>query len=195
MSLECRIATPSLVVSVAVLLSGCWMPPSANVRPAGEPRVVEHGIEVDWMVHSARVESVDPAARTVGLNVQDGPLVVCNVGPGVHNWGDIHVGDQVRAKIREVLTVYVGPANESGVRSRSPDARVLVADPSYRLLTVQFPNGGTATFKIGLGTRMKGIEAGDFVAIRPVAAVKLRVRQHSSREASSRSSASATLVR
>ena len=183
MACECRNARVSLIASLAAVLSGCWTPPSAYVQPGGEPRLIENGIEVEWAVHSAKVESVDRAARTVALSVRGRRLSPYDVGRDVSNWDEIRVGDQVSATIKEVLTVYVGPADESVVQAPLPDARVRVVDPSYRLLTVEFPDGGTATFKTGLRTRMKGIEAGDFVAIRPIEAVELRVRHHVGRVA------------
>jgi len=91
----------------------------------------------------------------------------------VRNWGEIRKGDQVKATVREVLTVYVPP-----VPNRSQDARVLVVDPSYRVLTVQYPNGVTEALKVGLGARLEGIEAGDSIAIHPVEVIKLRLRRH-----------------
>lgn len=195
MSLKARRTSVLLLVSVVVLLSGCWAPPSASVRPGGEPRVVGDGIQVEWVVDSATVESVDRSARSLTLSVQGRPLAVSDIGAGVQGWGDIDVGDQVSATIKSVLTVSVGPANSSDVRSGSPDARVLVVDPSYRLLTVQSPNGATATFKIGLHRSMKGFEPGDTVAIRPVEVMQLHVRHHAKRGESSRSIANATLAR
>jgi hypothetical protein len=176
-----RLRAP-LVVSVAVLLAGCWTPPSASVRPQGKPRVIEGGIEVDQIAGSAKVEAVDHAARTLALSVRGVPPATYKIGRGVRNWDEVRVGDRVRATIKVVLTVYVARANASGssnvgVLSRSPDARVLVVDPSYRLLKVQYTKGGTETFKIGLHTRMKGMEPGDSVAIRPVEVIGLRVRR------------------
>jgi hypothetical protein len=58
---------------------------------------------------------------------------------------------------------------------------VLAVDPSYRLLTVQYPHGGTQTFKLALHTSMRGMEAGDSVAIRRVEVVTLDVLRRSSR--------------
>lgn len=126
------------------------------------------------------------------LRVRGVSLPACKVGRGVSNWGGLERGDLVRATMKEALTVYVAPVNESGsgawARSPTPDARVLMSDPSYRVLTVQYPNGDTQTFKIGLHTLMQDIEAGDSVAIRPMEAVELRVRRRSNREPGSRSS-------
>jgi hypothetical protein len=88
----------------------------------------------------------------------------------------VQTGDEVRATLEELLTVYVPSPREKG---GSPDAHVLVVDPSYRLLKLQYANGGTATFKVAVGARMNGIGAGDAVKIHPVAVIGLRLRRHS----------------
>lgn len=133
--------------------------------------MIESRLEVEPAVDSARVEAVDRAARTVALSISGVPQRTYQVARGVRNWDDIHTGEQVRATIKEVLTVYLPPMPD-----RSQNGRVLVVDPSYRLLTVQYPNGKTRTFKIRLGARMSGIEAGDSVAIRAQQVIGLRVR-------------------
>lgn len=172
------------IVSVAVLLSGCWVAPSANVRPQRKAGVVEEGIEVDEVADFATVESVDRAARTVELSVHGISLPACRIGPKVRNWGDFRSGDRVRATVREFLTVYVA------VRG-SADPRVLLVDPSYRVLTVQYPNGKKEAYKMGINTRMESIEAGDSVAVRPVEVIELRRRGHFDRVGSSLPSQSA----
>lgn len=179
-----RPARVLLIIGVAVVLSGCWTPPSASVHPTGEPRVIQRGIAVERILDAATVASVDPVAHTVGLSGLAAPSDVYEIGPGVHNLGDIRIGDRVRAEVEELITVYVAPASEhggseAGAGSRSPDARVLAVDPSYRLLTVQYPNGKRETFKIALHTPMGDIEAGDFVSIRQPEVIELRVRRHS----------------
>lgn len=163
-----------LIVAVAALLSGCWTPPSASVRPDGKARVIESGIKVESLIDAATVESVGRAARTVALRQPGVPLTAYRVGRRVRNWDDVHIGDQVRATLEEALTVYVAPEQESG----GPSARVLLVDPSYRLLTIQHPNRANETFKIRLHTPMSGIRPGDSVAIRPVEVIELRVRRH-----------------
>lgn len=144
------------------------------MRPAGEPRVITGGIEVVGLADFARVESVDRAARIVGLRVAGVPLFY-GIGPRARHWGDVQAGDVVTATLLEVLTVYVPSPREKGV----PDARVLIVDPSYRLLKVQYANGGTVTFKVALKASMSGIRAGDAVKIHPVEVIKLRLRRHS----------------
>lgn len=185
------------MASAAVFLSGCWTPPSANVRPHGGPGVIAGGMQVEGVVDSAMVESVDRGARTLVLSLHGATLPACTVGQGVRNWEGVNAGDEVRATIREVLAVYVAPAHEGrsrspGVRSLSLHAHVLAVDPSYRLLTVQFPSGGTETFKLGLHTAMTRMAPGDAVAIRPIEATELHVLRRANRHESSRSGRSAT---
>lgn len=175
-----RRAATLLAASVAVLLSGCWVPPSATVRPGGSPRVIADGIVIERVAAPATVEGVDRSAQTLALSMPGVALSTYKIGRGVRDWSGISVGDRVRATVREVLTVYVAPTDGNGSpgagpRVRSAGPRVLVVDPSYRVLTVQYPNGGTESFKIGLHTRMQGIEAGDSVTIRPLDVIRLRV--------------------
>lgn len=134
--------------------------------------MIEDGVDVERTVDDARVEAVDAAAQTLTLSVPGFSVSTYKIGPGVLNWGRIESGDRVRATIAQSVTVYVPP----GLRHRSPDARVLAVDASYRLLTVQYPNGGTETFKTGLHTRMNGIEAGDSIVIRPIEVIEIHVR-------------------
>lgn len=140
---------------------------------------------------SATVASVDRAARTIVLSLRGIALPACQIGPRVRNWRDLDSGAVVRARVEEALTVYVAPTNETlsdaWARGLTPDARVLVADQSYRVLTVQYPNGDTDAFKVGLGAPMKDIEAGDSVTIRPLQVIGLRVRRHSNSKDGSRS--------
>jgi hypothetical protein len=134
-----------------------------------------------------RIESIDRTNRTIVVGGPGAAYNVIKIASGVHNWNDVRVGDQIRLRLRETLTVYVAPQIENGsgaVTGSSSDSRVLVLDPSYRLLTVQHPNGNRDTFKVGLNTRLKGMEPGDSVAINTIEAVQLRVRHHSNRRTS-----------
>lgn len=114
-------------------------------------------------------------ARILRLRVAGVPLFY-GIGPRVRHWSNVQTGDEVRATLEEVLTVYVPSPRDKG---GTPDAYVLIVDPSYRLLKLQYANGGTATFKVALGAPMNGIAAGDAVKIHPVEVTGLRLRHHS----------------
>jgi hypothetical protein len=57
------------------------------------------------------------------------------------------------------------------------DAKVLSVDPSYRLLTLQYPNGQAQTFKVGLNVKLLEMEPGDIVVIRTMELIALRVEK------------------
>lgn len=182
----------SLVAGVTILLSGCWTAPSANLRPKGPPRVIQDSIQAEYSPPPMRIESIDQASRTIVVSGPGAAPITIKIAPGVRNWTDMRVGDQIRSRLRETLTVYVAPLAENGsgaVAGPSSDSRVLILDPSFRLLTVQYPNGNTDTFKVGLNTRLQDMEPGDSVAINTIEAVELHVRRHSNRGESSRPSA------
>ena len=175
----------TLMAVATILLSGCWTAPNANLRPKGEPRVIEDSIEVETFMLPMRVESIDRVNRTVVVSSHGAAPIQMRIAPGVRNWDDVRLGDQIRPRLKEQLTVYVAQQLESGrkgVTGSSDDSRVLLIDPSYRLLTVQYPNGRADTFKVSLNTRLKDMEPGDSVAIKLIEVVELGVRRHSSRQ-------------
>jgi hypothetical protein len=174
-----------LLAAFTILMSGCWTAPNANLRPKGEPRVIEDSIDVEISMPPMRVVSIDTVKRIVVASSRTAATIEMNVAPGVRNLEDVHPGDRIRPKIRERLTVYVAPqprSGDSGVTGGPRAGRVLDVDPSYRLLTVQYPDGHTDTFKVGLKTRLQDMEPGDSVAVDTFEAVDLRVKHPSGRQ-------------
>jgi hypothetical protein len=180
-----RLRPKASLVAVTMLVSGCWAAPNANLRPKGEPRVIEDAIEVEISMPPMRVESIDRVKRVVVASSRTAATIEMNVAPGVRNLEDVRPGDQIRPKVREKLTVFVAPQPQSGdggVTGGPRARRVLVIDPRYRLLTVQYPDGRTDTFKVGLNTRLKDMEPGDSVEVNAIEAVDLRAQHRSTRQ-------------
>jgi hypothetical protein len=173
----------ALLVAATLALTGCWTAPVASVQPKGEPRLIQDAIVVEFVKTPAIVRSVDATARSIVLSTPgDSAAVSYRVGPGVRNLDQIKVGDGVRATITEELAVYVlrdgrllGPGGVP--EAIASNARVLSVDPSYRLLTLQFPNGHTEKLKVHRRVRLDEMAAGDAVVIRPVEILALRVRK------------------
>ncbi|HEY6823980.1 MAG TPA: hypothetical protein VI195_06035, partial [Steroidobacteraceae bacterium] len=148
-----------LSVAAALAVSGCWTAPVADVQPKGEPRLIQGGIAVESVKDPAIVHSVDPGARTLVLSTRPGVASTYKAGAQVENLGRIKAGDTVRATVAEELTVYVlrdgqlpGPGGMH--QTIASDARVLWVDPSYRLLTLRYPDGRDETFKAPLGVKL-----------------------------------------
>jgi len=169
-----------VLLTGALALSACWTAPVANVQPPGEARLIQKGIAVRSVKSPAIVESVDPATRTIVLRTSGATETsTYKVGPNVSNLSDIKAGERVQATVAEELSIYVlrdGLLPGAGGASEkiAVDARVLSVDPSYRLLTLQYPNGQNETFKVPLEVQLRQMAAGDSVVIRSVEVVALR---------------------
>jgi hypothetical protein len=170
-----------LITFAALVLAGCWTPPSANVQPAGKPGLIQDGIAVQSVKNPATVQAIDVGARTITLKLSDNTTPTYQVGAQVKNFDRVQVGNQVRATVTDVLAVY---RLENG---RLPDgataetlgvnARVLKVDPSYRILTLQYPDGRSEKLKPGLGTRMQEMAPGDSVVARPQEVTAINIQK------------------
>jgi hypothetical protein len=160
-----------------MILAGCWTAPVATVQPRGEPRLIQGAIAVQSVKNAAIVSSVDRTAGTIVLRTAArAEPSTYRVGLQVTNLDDIKAGEVVQATVADDLTVYLlrdGRA-PGAVGTVAADARVLRVDPSYRLLTLQYPDGQNETFKVPLGTRLERMATGDSVVVRPVAVLALR---------------------
>jgi hypothetical protein len=165
-----RALTPLPALVAALLLGGCWTAPSADVRPPGPPRVIQKGILVTSVMRGAVVQSVDPDTRKIVLQAPGTTgTQVYRAGPNVSDLGHLTPGAKVRTKVAEELTVYVSPdgrlPGDEGKSSAGTQAKVLSVDPSYRLLTLQRPDGRSQTFKVGLEVELNQMQSGDDVMI------------------------------
>jgi hypothetical protein len=169
-----------LLFTAPLALAGCWTAPVANVQPKGEPRLIQADIPVRSVRSPVIVESVDPGARTMVLRMPDGAQAsTYKVSPAVSDLDRFRPGDKVRATVTEELSVYVLrdgqlPGTDGAAQTIAVNAKVLSVDPSYRLLTLQYPDGQNETFKVGLDGKLREMEAGDAVVIRPVEVVALK---------------------
>jgi hypothetical protein len=177
-----RAAASLLLSATALALAGCWTAPIANVQPKGEPRLIQGGITVESVQDPATVQSVNASQRTIVLAVSGGAKTSLKAGPKVDNFDAIRVGDLVEATVAEDLTVYILkngqlPGAGGAAQTIKSNAKVLMVDPSYRLLTLQYPGGKSETFKVGLDVKLLEMEPGCDVVVRSIEAVALRLEQ------------------
>jgi hypothetical protein len=168
---QIRAVVSLLLPVMALSLAGCWTPPNANVQPAGEPRLIQSGFTVEVVQNPAPVASIDASQRTITLKRIDGLTKTYAVGPKVKNFDQIQAGDRVKATVEDELAVYLlangrlpggATAETLGV-----NAKVLWVDPSYRLLTLQYPNGQSEKFKTNLDALLQQMAPGDSVVAKP----------------------------
>jgi hypothetical protein len=169
---------------VAVVgLNGCWTAPVATVQPKGEPRLIQDRVAVESVGRPATVQFVDARARTIVMQAPgEAGTFTSRAGPKVSNLDTIAAGDEVKATVAEELTIYVSrsgelPGADSAPKTPVPHAKVLSVDPSYRLLTLQYSNGRSEIFKVSRDVKLKQMEAGDDVLIRPIEVVALSLRK------------------
>ena len=171
-----------LLLVIALALAGCWTAPTANVQPKGEARLIQSAIPVESVKHRVTVQSIDADRRVIVLNFSEGTTATFKPGPQVANIHQIRAGDKVQATVAQELTIYVlkngqVPGTGGKPETLEADAKVLRVDPSYRLLTLQYPNGQAQTFKVGLDVKLLEMEPGDIVVIRTMELIALRVEK------------------
>ena len=171
-----------LLLVIALALAGCWTAPTANVQPKGEARLIQSAIPVESVQHRVTVQSIDADRRIIVLNFSEGATATFKPGPQMANIHQIRAGDKVQATVAQELTIYVlkngqVPGTGGKPETLEADAKVLSVDPSYRLLTLQYPNGQAQTFKVGLDVKLLEMEPGDIVVIRTMELIALRLEK------------------
>jgi hypothetical protein len=175
----------SLLLVAALALPGCWSAPIARLQPKGTPRPIQGAVVLaaESVKPPAVVQSVDLAAREITVLPPGEPrLISYKVDLKVTNLGRLKAGDRVQATVAEELTVYVTGAGDRPIAGGSSDtivtdAQVLSLDPSYRLMTLHFPDGRDETLKVSRRVKLDEMEMGDEVSIRPVEAIALRMKK------------------
>jgi translation initiation factor IF-1 len=158
-------------------LTGCWTPPNANVQPAGEPRLIQSAILVESVKDSAMVQAIDAGQRTITFKFSDETMTTCKVGSKVPDFDKVQVGDKVKVTLAEELAVYLLKDGRLADETIPFNAKVQSVDPSYRLLTLQYLNGKTEVFKVGLDAKMLEMAPGDEVVVRTTEATAIRIEK------------------
>ena len=187
---------PLLLLPVALLLAGCWTNPYTIQPATGSPAFKGSMIVVDSHDVRATVESVDAASRQIVLKFTDGITTTNIAGPEIVNFDKIKAGDVVKGTVAEEIGIFLvknGPppttetgvliqgaatgANPAGVMVTTIDmsARVIMADRSYRMLTLKYANGRVKTFKVPLPFTLEHVAVGDDVVMRATQTLALHL--------------------
>jgi hypothetical protein len=171
-----------LLSGIASALTGCWSAPVASVQPKGDARLIQGAITVVAVKEDVTIQSIDVDRRSVVLDLPEGITPAVPLGPKVTNLAQIRAGDKGRVTVAQELSVYVLkngqlPDAEGKLRSIHANARVLIVEPSYRLLTLEYANGHVETLKVGLDVKLQEMECGDDVVTETRELLSLRVRR------------------
>jgi hypothetical protein len=175
-----KFATLATMLPVfALTLAGCWTPPNANVQPAGEPRLIQSGVTVEVVQDPAPVTAIDASQHTITLKRTDGLARTYAVDPKVKNFDQVKAGDRVKATVVDELAVYLLANGRlpggTTAETLGVNAKVLWVDPSYRLMTLQYPNGQSEKFKVSLGALLQQMAPGDDVVVKPRVVTSLHI--------------------
>jgi len=167
---------------LALILTGCWTPPNANVQPPGETRLIQSGFSANANNIRATVKSIESAQRVLNLNLADGTVITCKVNPSVANFGQVQAGDRIRLNLTMKLAAYVLKDGRLLVAGGTEEVipyigRVQTVDPSYRLLKVQFLNGQTVELKAGLDAKLLAMYPGTAVVIQSAEATRISIQK------------------
>jgi hypothetical protein len=159
---------------------------------------VPGGIVVETHKITATVASVDAADRKVTLVTPDGKKTVVKCGPEVVNFGQIRVGDQLKATVTEELAVSMAPegappsdgaasvvalapvgAKPGGIVADTVQvtAKVTAIDLKRHTATLQFPDGSTKTFAVRKDVDLTQRKVGEGVVIRTTEALAVSVEK------------------
>lgn len=178
---------------------------SCSSTPEGQGTTavaVEHGVPGGTIVETykitATVTAVDAASRKVTLVTPDGTKTTFKAGPEVVNFGQIQVGDQVKATLAEQLVVFVRksgePANDGTTaavalapvgakpgavmaNTEEVTAKVEAIDLEHHKATLRFPDGKTKTFKVRPDVDLTKAKLGDEVTFRTTEALAILVEK------------------
>jgi len=191
-------AALALVPAAALTLSGCWTPPTDIAAPTGNPSLVGATIVVETLKTTTEVQSVNASQRKVVLRRPNGTTVTCKAGPQVVNLNEIQAGDKVKAIVADEFAIFLvknGPLPSAGagivvdeagkgalpggmvLETRDITARAITWDPSYRLLTLEYADGHTGTFKIPLHSMLLDVKKGDDVVVRSAESMAVRLEK------------------
>jgi len=168
---------------------------SKTSTQAGVPGgiVVENEYEL-----TARVTAIDAAKRTVTVVTADGTPLTFTCGPQVRNFDQIQVGDQLRAKLTDLLSgTVVDPRNPSADGSstlllRAPEgampaaagaettqvtATVTGVDTLRHIVSLRFPDGSLHHYAVRPDVDLKGQQLGEKVVIRKTTVTAISVQR------------------
>ena len=153
---------------------------TAVVQVPGSVAAVSDSVTV-----AVTLSAIDATTREITFTREDGRSDVMTAGPGVANFAQLAVGDQVVVTCTEAVAVYLSPAEapetfiaagivreENGAKPGGAllaqgqvTARVLELDRETRRAKLLLPGDETRTITVRDGIDLSPVQAGDMVAV------------------------------
>lgn len=176
-------------VLAAILSAALFALTACSSTPGDEETTVfetaDGAVIVDTFTTTATVTAVDAANRKVTLQFPGGTSTTYQAGPEMVNFGQIQVGDRVRAKVTEEVAVFLGrgepPSASAGaavalapvgakpggvlVETRQITARVTSVDVKKRRVGLELPDGSVRKVRVGSRVNLAAVNTGDSVTV------------------------------
>ena len=184
--MKCKVlkfAALALLPATLLTLTSCSTTSGTDEVEAIE--TPDGAIIVDTFTMTATVTGIDAAKRDVTLVAPDGHKTIYKAGPEVVNFDQIHVGDQVKAKVTEEVAVFLGkgtpPSGMVGtgvalapvgakpggvfVDTMQVTARVIAIDAKKHKVTLLLPDGSSKKVKVGKQVNLAAVQLGENVTV------------------------------
>jgi hypothetical protein len=164
-------------------ITACSSPRGTEETTAIE--TADGAIVVDTFTTTATVTGIDDARRELTLATPNGRRDTYKAGPEIVNFGQIRVGDQVKAVLTEEAAVAIGkagaPIGTSGgavalapvgskpagiiVETSEITAKVTGVDARRHKVTFELPDGATKTVKVGRKVNLSAVQPGETITM------------------------------
>ena len=198
--MKTKLIVVSLLPATLIAFSGC-----THTKPspfADSPNAItENGVPGGVIVEnyrdlSAKVTAIDAVKRTVTVMEANGKQTTFTCGSAVRNFDQIRVGDQLKAKLTEVLSVSVvdakdaSPDGTSGLLLRAPEgdmpaaataattqitATITGIDELRHIVSLRFPDDTLHHYAVRPDVNLAARKHGEKVVIRKTAAMAIWV--------------------
>ena len=175
----------ALVLVPAVMLTITACSPNSGTERSTAREAGDGAIIVDTFTKTATVTGIDAPRRELTLWTPNGSKGTYKAGPEVVNFGQIQIGDQVKAVVTEGVAITIrkgtGPIGTSGTRvalapvgakagavmvdTTQITAKVTAVDTKKHKITFQLPNGTTETVRAARKVALSAVQPGDDVTI------------------------------
>jgi hypothetical protein len=186
---------PALLLA-AMLSFSCATPPkgTTEITTVATP---DGAIIVQTMTLTATVTAINADKRKVTLVFEGGGKSTYKAGPEVVNFGQIQVGDKVKAVVTEEVAIYIGSgAPPSGmaatgialapvgakpggvlVDTEQVTVKVTAVDAAKNKVTFELPDGTTKTVKADKKVDLSNLHPGDNVTIQVTEGLAITVEK------------------
>jgi hypothetical protein len=187
---------PALLLAAVLSFSSCATPPkgTTEITTVATP---DGAIIVQTMTLTATVTAINADKRKVTLVFEGGGKSTYKAGPEVVNFGQIQVGDKVKAVVTEEVAIYIGSgAPPSGmaatgialapvgakpggvlVDTEQVTVKVTAVDAAKNKVTFELPDGTTKTVKADKKVDLSNLHPGDNVTIQVTEGLAITVEK------------------